>query len=133
MRRSAFGLYREEVPVGNLPPAGVSVEAFGGDHDGTREGFSSLDKVQGVAWPLRGVASKSHCFTVHYPEVQRGIDPELRAERRDELNGLGGRFGQRVRVSRTGLRVAQPIEEEGEDGLGVCHAKELRERGVAQG
>jgi hypothetical protein len=69
MRCGAFGLYREEVPVGNLPPAGVPVEAFGGDHDGIREGFSSLDKVQGVAWPLRGVARKGHRFSVRYPKV----------------------------------------------------------------
>jgi hypothetical protein len=57
------------VPIGDLAPTGVPVEVFGGDHDGIREGFASLDKVQGVAWPLGGVARKSHRFSVRYPEV----------------------------------------------------------------
>ena len=43
-------VYHEKVPVWYLAPA-ASRRGVGGDHDGIREGFASLDKVQRVAGP----------------------------------------------------------------------------------
>src|SRR5215210_1832440 len=123
----------EQMPIGDLLPVGVSIEALGGDYDSVREGSAVLDEVQGVARSLGGVADEDHRLAVRYPDVQRSRDPELRAGDRDAPDGLGGRLGQGAGISWTDLRVAQPVEEEGEDRLGVRHAEEPRVGGVAQG
>src|SRR3954447_11325575 len=79
-RRNPFAVHREQVTVGDLMPAGVPIETFGGDYDRIWEGFAVLDKVKGIARLLCGIAGEDHRFAVRYPDVEGGRYAETGAD-----------------------------------------------------
>lgn len=125
-QRCAIPIHSKEVSVRNVSPSRIPVQALGGDDDRPWESLPALDEVQRIARTLCGVAGEGHRFAIGDAQVERGPHAALGTNPRDTANGLYGGLGQISGI------LPQPVEEPGEDRLGVRRAEETGVRLIAQ-